>query len=116
MIGELDGGKGYSGGQEKDWMDHLKEAMSVFRTKLEGWRKAAQTAGRWFRREEEGAGLFMRNWHETKRRKTADRREKDAAAPSTLGSTKRPGRGGDGGAGGKGGREWGGGGASCKRD
>ena len=30
MFGELVGGKGYSGGQEKDWMAHLKEDMSVF--------------------------------------------------------------------------------------
>ena len=30
MFGELVGGKGYSGGQVKDWLDHLKEDMSVF--------------------------------------------------------------------------------------
>ena len=70
MFGEFVGGKGNSGGQEKDWMDHLKD-MSVFGMKLEGWRKAAQKAGRWFRRVEEGAELFMRNWHETERRKAA---------------------------------------------
>ena len=28
MFGELVGGKGYSGGQEKDWMVHLKEDVS----------------------------------------------------------------------------------------
>ena len=50
MFGELVGGKGYSGGQEKDWRAHLKEDMSVFGMKFEGWRKAAQKAGRWFRR------------------------------------------------------------------
>ena len=36
MFGELVGGKGYSGGQEKDWMVHLKEDMSVFGMKFEG--------------------------------------------------------------------------------
>ena len=30
MFGEFVRGKGYSGGQEKFWMDHLKEDMSVF--------------------------------------------------------------------------------------
>ena len=30
MFGEFVAGKGYSGGQEKDWMAHLKEDMSVF--------------------------------------------------------------------------------------
>ena len=74
---ELVGGKGYSEGQEKDWMAHLKEDMPVFGTKLEGWRKAAQNAGRWFRRVEERAELFMRNWHETERRKAAERRAKN---------------------------------------
>ena len=44
-------------------MAHLKEDMSVFGMKFEGWRKAAQKAGRLSRRVEEGAELFMRNWH-----------------------------------------------------
>ena len=34
MFGELVGGKGYSGGQEKDWMDHLNEDMPVFGIKF----------------------------------------------------------------------------------
>ena len=55
-------------------MGHLKEDMSVFGMKFEGWRKAAQKANRWFRRVEEGAELFMRNWHETERHKAAERR------------------------------------------
>ena len=38
-------------------MDHLKEDMSAFGMKFKGWRKAAQEAGRWFRRVEEGAEL-----------------------------------------------------------
>ena len=84
MFGELVGGKDYSGGQEKDWMAHLKEDMLVFGMKFEGWRKAAQKAGRWFRRVEEGAELFMQKWHETQKRKAAARRAKAAAAPSTV--------------------------------
>ena len=96
MFGELVGGKGCSGGQEKDWMAHLKEDMSVFGMKFEGWRKVAQKAGRWFRRVEEGAELFMRKWHETERRKAAERRAKAAAAPSTVGISKRPAGGGRG--------------------
>ena len=61
--------------------------------KFKGWRKAVQKAGRWFRRLEEGAELLMRNWHETERRKAAERRAKAAAAPSTVGISKWPGRG-----------------------
>ena len=89
MFGELVGGKGYSGGQEKDWMDNLKKDVSVFDMEFEGWRKAAHKAGRWFRRVEEGAELFMRNWHDTERRKAVERRAKAAAAPSTAGISKR---------------------------
>ena len=36
MFGELVGDKGYSGEQEKDWMAHLKEDMSVFGMKFQG--------------------------------------------------------------------------------
>ena len=97
MFGELVGGKGYSGGQEKDWMAHLKEDKSVFGMRFEGWRKAAQKAGRCFRRVEEGAELLMRNWHETEGCKATERRAKAAAPPSTVGISKRPGGGGGGG-------------------
>ena len=65
-------------------MAHLKEDMSVFGMKLEGWRKAAQKAGRCFRRVEEGAELFMRIWHETERRKAAERRAQAAAAAAAA--------------------------------
>ena len=127
MFGEFVGGKGYSGGQEKDWMDHLKEDMSVFGMKFEGWCKAAQKAGRWFRRVKEGAELFMRNWHETERRKAAERRAKarqrhpPLAYLSGRGEGEGGGRGGDWGRGGGGrgkGRKGGGGEgvASCPRD
>ena len=128
IFGEIVGGKGCSGGQEKYWMDHLKDDMSAFGMKVEGWRKAAQKAGRWLRRVEEGAELFMRNWHETERRKAAERRAKAAAASSTVGISKRPGGGGmgrggegtgGGGGGGRGNGRKGGrgeGGAPCPRD
>ena len=38
MCGELVGGKGYSGGQEKDWMVRLEEVMTEFGRQFEGWR------------------------------------------------------------------------------
>ena len=95
-VGELVGGKGYSGAQEKDWLAHLNEEILVCGMKFEGGRMAAQKAGRWFRQVEEGVELLMRNWHETKRRKAAERRAKAAAALSTVGISKRPGGGGEG--------------------
>ena len=116
MFGELVGGKGYSGGQKKDWMAHLKEDMSVFGTKFHGWRKAAQKADRWFRGVEEEAELFMRKWHETERCRAAERHAKGTTASSTVGISKHRGGGveGEGGEGGGGeGRDRG---ESCPRD
>ena len=65
IVGELVGGNGYSEGQEKDWMVHLKEDMSTLEIKFEGRGKAAKKAGRWFRRVEEGAESFKRKCHDT---------------------------------------------------
>ena len=81
-------------------MVHLKEDMSAFGMKFEGWRKAAQKAGRWSRPVEEGAESFMRSWHDAERCRAAERHAKAAAVPSTVGISKRPGAGGGGGGGG----------------
>ena len=53
----------------------------------------------------------MRNWHETERRKAAERRAKASTAQSTVGISKRPGGGGRGG-----GWRWGEGGGGLERD
>ena len=60
MFGEMLGGKGYSGGQDWDWMKDLEEDLKAFIMKSEGWYEAAQKVGRWFRRVEEGAAVFTR--------------------------------------------------------
>ena len=44
-------------------MRYLEGDLKEFDTNLEGWRQAAQKAGRWFRRSEEGAEVFMRKWY-----------------------------------------------------
>ena len=117
MFEELAGCKGYSGGHEKDWMAHLKEGMSVFGTKFEGWRKAAQKAGRWFRRVEEGAELFMRNWltRRDAELQSDAQRPRQRHPPSASLSGRGEGGGGDGGGGrGEGGKGGGGkGGEGC---
>ena len=77
--------------------------------KFEGWRKVVEKAGRWVRRVEEGAELFMRKWREAERRRAAERHAKAAAVPDTVGTPKRPGRGGEGGGVGRVRREEGGG-------
>ena len=76
--------------------------MSAFGLlKFEGWRKAAHKAGRWFRRVEEGAESIMRKWNDVEIWKAAERHAKSAAAPPTVGISKRSGKGGVGGEGGK---------------
>ena len=48
MFREMLRGKGYSGGQEWDWMKDLEEDLKAFGIKFEGGREAAQMVGRWF--------------------------------------------------------------------
>ena len=48
MFGEMLEGKGYSGGQEWDWMKDLEEDLQAFGIKFEGCCEAAQKVGRWF--------------------------------------------------------------------
>ena len=67
------GGKGYSGGQEWDWMKNLEEDLKAFGIKFEGWHEAAQKVGRRFRRVEEGAEVLMRKWHKDEKEATAER-------------------------------------------
>ena len=69
MFGEMLGGKGYCGEQEWDWMKDLDEDLKAFGIKFEGWREVAQKVGRWFRRVEDGAEVFMRKWHTRMRRR-----------------------------------------------
>ena len=63
MLGEMLGGKGYPGGQEWDWMKDDEEDVKALGIKLGGLRDAARKVGRWFRRVDEGAEVFMRKWH-----------------------------------------------------
>ena len=59
----MEGGKGYSGGQEKDWMGRPNENLKDLGIKSGGWRKTVQKAVSWFRLVEDGALAFMRKQH-----------------------------------------------------
>ena len=54
-FGEVDGGKGYSGGQEQNWMASLEHDLSLFNlpTEAKHWTLAAKKPGSWCRRFEE---------------------------------------------------------------
>ena len=58
-------------------------------TMFEGWREAARKVGRWFRRVEEGAEVFMRKWHKDEKEATAERHRTVATATLTGGASTR---------------------------
>ena len=94
MFGEILGGKGYSGGQEWDWMKDLQKDLKAFGIKFEGWDEAAQKVGRWFRRVEEGEEVFMRKRRKDEKEATAERHRTVATATSGA-STRAGGKGGN---------------------
>ena len=84
IFRELVGGKGCSGGQKKDSMVHLKEDVTGFSMKFEGWRKAAQKAGRCFRRVEVGAEAFVRKWRDVEVGRATERHGEVTTTPVTT--------------------------------
>ena len=77
------------------WLSE-KGYVGRWNDKFEGWRKAVQKAGRWFRRVEEGAELSMLKWHEKEGRKAAEPRAMAVAPLSTVGISILSGGGGRG--------------------
>ena len=111
MFGELVGGKGHLGEQEKDWMVRLEEDMTEFGiSSTRGERLHGRLAdGLDGSRKETEA--FARNSHDADNSRAAVRLAKATAAPPTVGiCTRRGKRRGEGwgvGVGGVGGGEWG---------
>ena len=64
VFGELEGGKGYLGGQEEDWTGCLERDLLLLNLPIEEkrWTLAAKTSGKWFRRVEEAAEQDMKRW------------------------------------------------------
>ena len=108
MFGEMVGGKGYTGGQEWDRMRYLEEDLEEFGIKLESWREVAQETGRWFRRVEEGAEVFMRKWHKDEKEVSAERHRIAATTTTTVDAKARAQNNREEGRGGKGHEEGGG--------
>ena len=96
MFGEVDGGKGYSGGQEQDWMGCLERDLPLFNlpTEAKHWTLAAKP-GEWFRRVEEAAEQYMKGWFVTGKEQAAKRLalEVQTAQQSETSLKPRPGGG-----------------------
>ena len=76
IYGEVDGGKGYSGGQEQDRMACLQHDLSLFNlpTEAKHWTLAAKKPGEWFRPVEDAADQYMKRWFVTEKEQVANRR------------------------------------------
>ena len=62
MIGEMVGGAGCVGGQEKEWMRCFLDDLRAFGINADRWTTAAQDEGERRKTAEEGAELFMAKW------------------------------------------------------
>ena len=59
MFGEMVGGAGCVGGQEKEWMGCLLDNLRAFGVNADEWTTAAQGKGEWRRTAAQGAEHFM---------------------------------------------------------
>ena len=59
MFGELVGGAGCVGGQEKEWMGCFLDDLRAFGIHADQWTTAAQDEGEWRRTAEQEAEHFM---------------------------------------------------------
>ena len=62
MFGELVGGAGCVGGQEKEWMGCFLDDLRAFGINADQWTTAVQDEGEWCRTAEQGTEHFMAKW------------------------------------------------------
>ena len=62
MLGELVGGAGCMGGQEKDWIGCFLDDLRDFGINVDQWTIAAQDKGEWRGTAEQGAERFIAKW------------------------------------------------------
>ena len=62
MFGELEGGSGCVGGQEKEWMGCFLDDLRAFGINGDQWTTAAQDEEKWRRTAEQGAEHLTVKW------------------------------------------------------
>ena len=62
MFGEMVGGAGCVGGQEKEWMMCFLDDLRAFGINADQWTTAARNEGEWRRTAEQGVEHFMVKW------------------------------------------------------
>ena len=86
-FGEMLGGAGCVGGQEKEWMGCFLDDLGAFGINANQWTTAAQEEGEWRRTAEQGAEHFMAKWIVAEKAKAGLRHE--IVCPNVTGRTKK---------------------------
>ena len=86
MFGEMVGGAGCIGGQEKEWMECFLDDLRAFGINADQWTTAAQDEGESRRTAEQGAEHFMSEWIVAEKAKAGQRHA--VVCPNVTGRTK----------------------------
>ena len=86
MFGEMLGGAGCVGGQEKEWMGCFLDDLRAFGINADQWTTSAQDEGAWCKTAEQGAERFMSKWSAVEKARTGLRHA--VVCPNVTGRTK----------------------------
>ena len=86
MFGEMVGGAGCVGGQEKEWMGCFLDDLRAFGINADQWTTAALDEREWGRTTEQGAEHFMAKWIDAEKTKAGLRHA--GVCPNVTGRTK----------------------------
>ena len=86
MFGEMVGGAGCVGGQEKEWMGCFPDDLRAFSINADQWAIVAHDEGEWRRTAEQGAKHFMAKWITAEKAKAGLRHA--VVCPNVTGRTK----------------------------
>ena len=87
MFGEIVGGAGCVGSQEKEWMGYFLDDLRAFGINADQWTTAAQDEGESRRTTEQGAEHSMTKWIVVEKTKAGLRHE--VVCPNVTGRTKK---------------------------
>ena len=86
MFGEMVGGAGCVGGQEKKWMGCFLDDLRAFGINADQWTTAAQDEGQWRRTAGQGVEHSMAKWYVAEKNKAGLRHA--VVCPNGTGRTK----------------------------
>ena len=86
-FGELVGGAGCVGVQEKEWMGCFLDDLRAFDINADQWTTAAQDEGEWRRTAEQGTEHFMAKWIAAEKARAGQRHA--VVCPNMTGMIKK---------------------------